>query len=154
MHNEMDCDVEIRVVDSGWPDTSRSERREEDRTATKTSSAALWLKTEGRVWPLRSVRVLDISPGGLSFEADGPLPVGATLELTLNTPVKDGIVARAIVRYALKYAGGCRVGVRFTEISDADRNLLDGRMFRELSAPPASRKRRRQPENWWEWNDD
>ena len=156
MHDEMDCDVEMQLLDSPEADetTERDTRREHERSEAGPSQAALWLKSHDRTWPLRSVRVLDIGPGGLSFEAEGPLPVGTTLEMNINTPVKNAISAVAEVCYAIEWAGSYRVGVKFIRMSDSDRRLLDGRTFRDASAPRVRRRcRRRGAENWWEWQD-
>ena len=152
MRKEIDCDVEMRVISEEDTGNDRSDRRTRDRSGTDASSAALWLKAEDRTWPLRSVRVLDVSPGGLSFETDAPLPVGAHLEMNLNTPLKNGIIAVAEVRYAAPLAEGYRVGVKFTQISLADRRLLDKRNFREEPMHrPRRQTRKRSGERWWEW---
>ena len=155
MREEMDCDIEMRVLEDAEAERKIDERRDGERTEAGPSSAALWLKTSDRAWPLRSVRVLDISPGGLSFEAEEPLPVGSKLEMNVNTPIKNGIMAVAEVRYTMQWAGSYRVGVRFLRISESDRKLLDGRTFRDASYQHTKRhSNRRNSQSWWEWEDE
>jgi len=155
MREEMDCDIEMRILRDAEAERKIDERRDGERSDAGPSSAALWLKANDRAWPLRSVRVLDISQGGLSFEAEEPLPVGSKLEMNVNTPVKNGIIAVAEVRYTIRWAGSYRVGVRFLRISESDRKLLDGRTFRDASCERTKRHNsRRSSQSWWEWENE
>ena len=155
MREQMDCDIEMRLIEDAGEPTDVAERRGVDRSQAGPSSAALWLRAKDRTWPLRSVHVLDISPGGLSFEAEAPLPVGSVLEMNVNTPVKNGIITVAEVRYAMQWAGSYRVGVKFLRIAESDRKLLDGHKFRDATCERCRRRsRRRKAESWWEWEDE
>jgi hypothetical protein len=154
MRDEMDCDVEMRLVSGVEPEGEQDERRNEERIDPGEARAALWLKAHDKVWPLRSVRVLDMSPGGLSFEADAPLPVGAVIEMNINTPVRNGIPAVAEVCYSIQWASSYRVGVKFVQMSEADRSLFDSRNLRDATVPRMRRALRRHRGQARGWEDE
>jgi hypothetical protein len=154
MRDEMDCDVEMRLVSGAKPEVEQDERRSDERVDPGDARAALWLKAHDKTWPLRSVRVLDIGPGGLSFESDAPLPIGAVLEMNINMPVRNGISAVAEVCYAIQWASSYRVGVKFVQMSEADRSLFDSRNLRIATVPRMRRALRRHSGQARGWEDE
>ena len=66
-------------------------------------------------------RTTDISEGGCFVDTMGQAPVGKTINFKLLLPSGEWIVAQGTVVYELARTG---FGVRFTHISDSDRELL------------------------------
>jgi c-di-GMP-binding flagellar brake protein YcgR len=101
----------------------RQQRRRPARVPTRLSSA-----TVRRLGPqggqARAVRVMDISPGGLSFESASQLQRGQRLRLRIDTPVRTDISALGEVRYTIPWGAVFRVGVEFIDIAPSDRRLL------------------------------
>ena len=112
--------------------TTAAERRREPRTRTRLTYATLREQGLFKSKNPRPVRVLDISPGGLGFESPVSYAVGSKLHLVIDTPVKVGIEATGEVRYSMRWTSSWRIGLKFTEISQADKRLLQRRTFLEL----------------------
>jgi hypothetical protein len=78
---------------------------------------ALWDGSTGK----SQARTTDLSEGGCFVDTTGQVAVGETLNFRLKSPAGKFISVRAEVIYQLP---GFGFGVRFTEISDADRKQL------------------------------
>jgi hypothetical protein len=78
---------------------------------------------------------VDVSVGGLSFLSDDVPPVGALVEIRIDS-VQPPFTARARVVWARREAEGCRVGVQFLEHNDAFR----ARMVEQVCAIEQYRK--------------
>ncbi len=78
---------------------------------------------------------LNVSVGGLSFIAEGELPIGSTIEIRIGD-VDPPFEARARVVWARREADGCRVGVQFLDASDAFR----ARMVEQVCAIESYRR--------------
>jgi len=123
----MDCAVEVKPVEQADPktaETRRSERIEADGMTTAVRESGFW-----RAGPMRIVKVLDISSGGISFEHSQSMPTGQKVELSIDTPARDGIKAIGRVRYCIRWASSFRIGVEFVEIAAADQRALTKEHF-------------------------
>jgi hypothetical protein len=75
-----------------------------------------------------SARTTDISEGGCFVDTMSHAPVGATINFRLITPDGDWIEVEGEVIYELSRTG---FGVRFTKISDSDRERLKALLSEE-----------------------
>jgi len=124
----LDCAVEVKPIETTDP-TTESELRESERIETETVTTAVRQSGFSRPGPLRIVKVLDISAGGISFESAKPMPTGQKVEMSIDTPTKNGIAATGRVKYCIKWASGFRIGVEFVDISSTDQRSLTKEHF-------------------------
>ncbi|HUU70209.1 MAG TPA: PilZ domain-containing protein [Planctomycetota bacterium] len=124
----LDCAVEVKLLEQAaatqQTDGRRGERVEADGMTTVVRESGFW-----RPGPMRIVKVLDISSGGISFEYSRSMPTGQKVELSIDTPARDGIKAVGRVRYCIRWASSFRIGVEFVEISAADQRALTKEHF-------------------------
>ena len=122
----LDCAVEVKPIeaDPNAAEARRSERIEADGVTSAVRESGFW-----RPGPMRIVKVLDISSGGISFEHSRSMPTGQKVELSIDTPTRDGIKAIGRVRYCIRWASNFRIGMEFVEISPADQRALTKEHF-------------------------
>ncbi|MBI3181236.1 MAG: PilZ domain-containing protein [Myxococcales bacterium] len=80
-------------------------------------------KAEGPRGPIKGV-CRSISLGGIFF-LGGTLPVGKSLEVTIELPEVGEVKAVAEVRYHHQYPEGQGMGLRFTRISQEDLSRIE-----------------------------
>ena len=125
----LDCAVEVNPVEEDEETISADGRRVADRIAVDGVTTAVRQAGFYKLGPLHSVNVLDVGTGGISFESDQPISTGQKVELLIDTPVKNGIVAAGRVKYCIRWASNFRIGVEFVEIGPADQKVLTRQFF-------------------------
>ena len=77
---------------------------------------------------LQPRQAIDISLGGMRIFSDDPVKIGSLLELDLFLPDQTSVTSKAEVVWVEELPAGAPalydVGLRFTELSDADRARL------------------------------
>jgi cellulose synthase (UDP-forming) len=116
---------------------SRSHRRKQYRFEARAPIAVTQIGVPGTA-PFEAT-TLDITLDGLSFHHERPLPAGQQVRVAIRVPAGRELTATAIVMSsrAIEIAGmpAHRVGVRFVEITDADRDVLSLYLFSEVAMP-------------------
>ena len=123
----LDCAVEVKPAEAaGTPveEIRETERIEVNSVTSAVREAGFW-----RLGPLKIVKVLDISAGGISFESPKQMPTGQKVELSIDTPTRDGIKAVGRVKYCIRWASSFRIGVEFVEINATDQRALTKEHF-------------------------
>jgi hypothetical protein len=124
----LDCGVEVRPLeaqdDARVQDVRASQRFEPEGVSTAVRNAGFYRRGK-----MQAVKVLDVGTGGISFESSQAMSTGQKVELSIDTPVKNGISATGRVKYCIRWASNFRIGVEFTEISPADQRVLTKEFF-------------------------
>lgn len=123
----LDCAVEVNLIDA--VDTPVEELRKSERVEVENVTSAVRQTGFWKPGPLRIVKVLDISAGGISFESPKQMPTGQKVELSIDTPTKNGIKAVGRVKYCIRWASNFRIGVEFVDISATDQRALTKEHF-------------------------
>lgn len=89
-------------------------------------------RTSARVAPLRSARILDISPSGIAIETAAPLEPGRVYDLILRLDEHRMPVAAKVLR--LRRSGGAlHASLAFERILESDRRQLEQALVREVA---------------------
>ena len=128
----LDCSVEVKPVQTEDETSDPGDRRTTERMADEGVTTAVRQTGSHKPGTMHSVSVLDIGSGGISFESAAAMSTGQKVELSMDTPVRNGVKAVGRVKYCIRWAGGFRIGVEFIEINPSDQKALT----REFFEPP------------------
>ncbi len=120
------------VVDSNSLDRISGDRRSDRRYELRLDMRWKLIRRR-RVLEAGTGRTLDVSSGGILFEAGRPLPVGLNVELSISWPVllRDVAPLQLVVTGRIIRVEGDRIAVRMTQHD-----------FRTLGLPPENRRAR------------
>lgn len=89
-------------------------------------------RTSSRVAPLRSSRILDISPSGIAIETAVPFEKGKVYELILRLDERRMPVSAKVLR--LRRSGAVlRASLVFERMLESDRRQLEQALVREVA---------------------
>lgn len=89
-------------------------------------------RSSRRVHPSRSVRLVEISAGGLTLETGVPLKKGQVCDLVLRLDDRHIPVAARVLRLR-RLQDVFRASLAFERIFDGDRTFLDQSLVREVA---------------------
>jgi len=119
----IDCGVDLKPIEEAGAGTAvdlrRDERYRAEGMTTAIRQSGFWRPGAPRV-----VKVLDISSGGISFESTVQMPTGQKVEMSIDTPARNGIKAVGRVKYCIRWASNFRIGVEFVEIAPDDQRAM------------------------------
>jgi|GEM_PF-3298791 len=125
----LDCSVEVKPVGTEDETSDPASRRTTERMAGEGVATSVRQAGFHKLGAMHSVSVLDIGSGGISFESTAAMATGQKVELSMDTPVRNGVKAVGRVKYCIRWAGGFRIGVEFIEINSADQKILTRKFF-------------------------